>query len=82
MLSICLSFIFPGLSFPAEGSDASYKNSVKDVITMLRTKHADNYLVLNLSERRYDMAKLNSQENQVRNDVSSGSMILLKITLE
>ncbi len=33
------------MSFPYEGHEAEYKNSAKDVAKMLKSKHADNYMV-------------------------------------
>ncbi|KAK1334728.1 LOW QUALITY PROTEIN: hypothetical protein QTO34_004294 [Cnephaeus nilssonii] len=47
------------VSFPAGCSEESYLHSLQEVTRMLRSKHGDNYLVLNLSERRYDLARLN-----------------------
>ena len=32
-----------------------------DVAAMLRSRHADNYLVFNVSEKEYDISKLNNQ---------------------
>ncbi|XP_028009926.2 tensin-3 [Eptesicus fuscus] len=47
------------VSFPAGCSEESYLHSLQEVTRMLRSKHGDNYLVLNLSEKRYDLARLN-----------------------
>uniref|UniRef100_A0A8C6BCA9 Tensin 3 n=1 Tax=Monodon monoceros TaxID=40151 RepID=A0A8C6BCA9_MONMO len=47
------------VSFPAGCSEESYLHSLQEVTRMLRSKHGDNYLVLNLSEKRYDLTKLN-----------------------
>lgn len=47
------------VSFPAGCSEDSYLHSLQEVTRMLRSKHGDNYLVLNLSEKRYDLTKLN-----------------------
>ncbi|NXI45017.1 TENS3 protein, partial [Galbula dea] len=47
------------VSFPASCSEETYLHNLQDVTRMLRSKHGDNYLVLNLSEKRYDLAKLN-----------------------
>ncbi|XP_052590449.1 tensin-3 isoform X3 [Peromyscus californicus insignis] len=47
------------VSFPAGCSEESYLHSLQEVTRMLKSKHGDNYLVLNLSERRYDLTKLN-----------------------
>ncbi|XP_048195349.1 tensin-3 isoform X3 [Perognathus longimembris pacificus] len=47
------------VSFPSSCSEESYLHSLQEVTRMLKSKHGDNYLVLNLSEKRYDLAKLN-----------------------
>ncbi|XP_030637585.1 tensin [Chanos chanos] len=47
------------LSFPTGAEEHSYSVHLREVTTMLRSKHADHYLLLNLSERRHDIAKLN-----------------------
>ncbi|XP_068252100.1 tensin-3 isoform X5 [Nyctibius grandis] len=47
------------VSFPASCSEETYFHNLQDVTRMLKSKHGDNYLVLNLSEKRYDLAKLN-----------------------
>ncbi|XP_006901673.1 PREDICTED: tensin-3-like [Elephantulus edwardii] len=47
------------VSFPANNSEESYLHSLQEVTRMLKSKHGDNYLVLNLSEKRYDLTKLN-----------------------
>ncbi|XP_071660781.1 tensin-3 isoform X4 [Patagioenas fasciata] len=47
------------VSFPASCSEETYLRNLQDVTRMLKSKHGDNYLVLNLSEKRYDLAKLN-----------------------
>ncbi|XP_057361324.1 tensin-3 isoform X2 [Manis pentadactyla] len=47
------------VSFPASCSEESYLHNLQEVTRMLRSKHGDNYLVLNLSEKRYDLTNLN-----------------------
>eukprot|EP00794_Sanderia_malayensis_P017358 gene17358-19092_t len=49
------------MSFPASGLDAAYRNSSIDIAIMLQEKHGNNYRVFNVSERRYDISKLNNQ---------------------
>ncbi|XP_051913626.1 tensin-3 isoform X4 [Hippocampus zosterae] len=46
-------------SFPATAEERSYIAHLKEVAAMLRSKHGDHYLVLNLSELRNDLAALN-----------------------
>ncbi|XP_073921513.1 tensin-3 isoform X6 [Castor canadensis] len=47
------------VSFPSSCSEESYLHSLQEVTRMLKSKHGENYLVLNLSEKRYDLTKLN-----------------------
>uniref|UniRef100_A0A8D0BXD6 Tensin 3 n=1 Tax=Salvator merianae TaxID=96440 RepID=A0A8D0BXD6_SALMN len=47
------------VSFPASCSEETYLHNLQDVTHMLKSKHGDNYLVLNLSEKKYDLAKFN-----------------------
>ncbi|XP_036072219.1 tensin-3 isoform X3 [Oryzias melastigma] len=47
------------VSFPRGCSDETYSHNLKDVTRMLKSKHADNYLTINLSERRHDLSKMN-----------------------
>ncbi|XP_029926684.1 tensin isoform X1 [Myripristis murdjan] len=47
------------LSFPANAEERSYTSNLKEVASMLRSKHGEHYLMLNLSERRNDVIKLN-----------------------
>ncbi|XP_069814644.1 tensin-3 isoform X2 [Dendropsophus ebraccatus] len=49
------------VSFPSGCSDEKYLHNLQDVTQMLKSKHGDNYLVLNLSEKRYDLSKLNTK---------------------
>ncbi|XP_078702234.1 tensin-3-like isoform X35 [Branchiostoma floridae x Branchiostoma belcheri] len=49
------------MSFPAGGLESTYRNNLKDVAKMLQTKHGDNYMIFNVSEKRYDISKLNTQ---------------------
>ncbi|XP_078147369.1 tensin-1-like [Centroberyx gerrardi] len=47
------------VSFPAAAEERSYTTNLKEVASMLRSKHGEHYLMLNLSERRSDLVKLN-----------------------
>ncbi|NWV43969.1 TENS3 protein, partial [Grantiella picta] len=53
------------VSFPAGCSEETYLHNLQDVTRMLKSKHGDNYLVLNLSEKRYDLARLNPKTMDV-----------------
>ncbi|KAM9844700.1 tensin-3 [Aulostomus maculatus] len=47
------------VSFPRGCSEEIYSHNLKDVTRMLKSKHADNYLIINLSEKRHDLSKMN-----------------------
>uniref|UniRef100_A0A7N8XG59 Tensin 3 n=1 Tax=Mastacembelus armatus TaxID=205130 RepID=A0A7N8XG59_9TELE len=47
------------MSFPRGCSEEIYSHNLKDVTRMLKSKHADNYLIINLSERRQELSKMN-----------------------
>ncbi|XP_053570308.1 tensin-3 [Bombina bombina] len=49
------------VSFPSSCSEETYLHNLQDVTRMLKSKHGDNYLVLNLSEKRYELTKLNTK---------------------
>ncbi|XP_065194151.1 uncharacterized protein LOC135825343, partial [Sycon ciliatum] len=49
------------MSFPSAGVEATYRNNLNDVARMLKLKHKENYMVFNVSERSYDVSKLNHQ---------------------
>lgn len=35
----------PAMSYPASGVESTYRNNLKDVAKMLKTKHQENYMV-------------------------------------
>uniref|UniRef100_A0A8C2ZAZ7 Tensin 1b n=1 Tax=Cyclopterus lumpus TaxID=8103 RepID=A0A8C2ZAZ7_CYCLU len=45
--------------FPAAADERTYTTNLKEVATMLRSKHGEHYLILNLSEWRSDLSSLN-----------------------
>uniref|UniRef100_A0A8C9RLX7 Tensin 1 n=1 Tax=Scleropages formosus TaxID=113540 RepID=A0A8C9RLX7_SCLFO len=47
------------VTFPSSAEEQSYSANLKEVATMLRSKHGEHYLLFNLSEKRYDISKLN-----------------------
>ncbi|XP_045062676.1 tensin-1-like isoform X3 [Coregonus clupeaformis] len=47
------------VSFPSSVDENSYSANLREVASMLRSKHQDNYLLFNLSEKRCDINQLN-----------------------
>ncbi|XP_069388540.1 tensin-1 isoform X6 [Paralichthys olivaceus] len=47
------------VSFPSSVDEQSYTANLQEVASMLRSKHGHNYLLFNLSEKRYDISQLN-----------------------
>ncbi|XP_052719179.1 tensin-3-like isoform X3 [Crassostrea angulata] len=52
---ICMSFL-------SEGHNVEYQRDLHDVFHMLRTKHGENVLVINISEPRDDLQRANNQK--------------------
>ncbi|XP_069838420.1 tensin-1 isoform X2 [Dendropsophus ebraccatus] len=49
------------VTFSAGTEEAAFSRNLKEVAHMLKSKHGDNYLIFNLSERRHDISKLHSK---------------------
>ncbi|KAM9319887.1 tensin-2 [Gastrophryne carolinensis] len=47
--------------FPTNLEEQRYRSNLREVASMLRSKHEDNYLLFNLSKKRHDIKKLNSK---------------------
>eukprot|EP00079_Xenopus_tropicalis_P011120 XP_002936689.2 PREDICTED: tensin-2 isoform X1 [Xenopus tropicalis] len=45
--------------FPTNLEEQRYRANLREVATMLRSKHEDKYLLFNLSRKRHDIGKLN-----------------------
>ncbi|XP_044887879.1 tensin-1 isoform X9 [Mauremys mutica] len=46
------------VSYPSSAEEQNFRSNLKEVAQMLKSKHGDNYLLFNLSERRQDVSKL------------------------
>ncbi len=42
------------MSFPASGIESLYRNKINDVAMLLNKKHKNKYLIINLSNRKYN----------------------------
>jgi hypothetical protein len=51
------------MGVPAKGLSSVYRNHINDVVTFLKKHHGSNYMVWNLSEKKYKTEKF---DNQVR----------------
>uniref|UniRef100_A0A8C8VK50 Tensin 1 n=1 Tax=Pelusios castaneus TaxID=367368 RepID=A0A8C8VK50_9SAUR len=49
------------VSYPASAEEQNFRSNLKEVAQMLKSKHGENYLLFNLSERRHDISKLHSK---------------------
>ncbi|KAM8933645.1 tensin-1 isoform 2-T2 [Pelodytes ibericus] len=49
------------VTYAAGTEEANFCRNLKEVAHMLKSKHGDNYLIFNLSERRHDVTKLHSK---------------------
>ncbi|XP_059427310.1 tensin-1 isoform X7 [Carassius carassius] len=61
------------LSFPGGTEEHKYSVNLREVTSMLRSKHQQHYLLLNLSERRHDINKQNPRGNWGRTGVVVGA---------
>ncbi|XP_063256859.1 tensin-1 isoform X9 [Prinia subflava] len=46
------------VSYPSVAEEQSYSSNLREVAHMLKSKHGNNYVLFNLSERRRDVSKL------------------------
>ena len=69
-------FCYLVMSFPADGIEATYKNNIDDVRVYLDTKHRDNYVVINISQRSYRTSRLN---DRVRNTIGFFNSLQISI---
>ena len=53
--------LFSVMSFPADGIESTYRNSIDDVRLYLDSKFPDHYVVVNISQRLYKVNKLNDR---------------------
>lgn len=60
-----LTYITPrivAMSYPAEGLiSATYRNELAEVARFLNEHHGDNYLVINLSQKKYNYLKFGNR---------------------
>ncbi|XP_049584802.1 tensin-1 isoform X1 [Syngnathus scovelli] len=49
------------VSFASGAEEPAYAANLREVASMLRSKHGHNYLLFNLSEKRYDIGELHSK---------------------
>ena len=64
-----LTYITPriiAMSMPAEGLESFYRNPIDEVKRLLDRYHPENYLVVNASNRKYDVTKFNSRVYTIR----------------
>lgn len=59
-----LSYITPRLlamAFPGSGIETVYRNNIEEVAKFLQERHQNNYLVINLSGKKYDSKKFDDK---------------------
>lgn len=52
-----LTYITPrvvAMAYPADGIESMIRNKISDVSTFFKTRHADHFLIVNCSNRKYD----------------------------
>ena len=45
LLYLLIYIFFIAMSFPASGVESAYRNNLKDVAKMLKSRHDENYMV-------------------------------------
>ena len=45
------------MAYPASGFESLYRNSIDEVRTLIESRHGQNYIIFNLSDRKYDYSK-------------------------
>lgn len=61
-----LSYITPriiAMAFPGSGLETIYRNNIDDVANFLHQRHNSDYLVINLSGKKYDKTKFKGNVN-------------------
>ena len=59
-----LSYITPriiAMAFPGSGLESMFRNNIDHVSKFLNERHKENYLVINLSGKKYDHNKFNNK---------------------
>lgn len=51
------------MAYPASGIESIYRNPITEVARFLKSRHDQHYLIINLSNRKYDYTKF---DNNVR----------------
>ena len=64
------------MSFPASGVESAYRNKLNDVAELLESKHKDNYLIINVSDRSYDTSLFKNQVRGVNQAANNQNQVL------
>ncbi|KAJ5068178.1 phosphatase [Anaeramoeba ignava] len=59
-----LSYITPNIiamGFPSKGMEKTYRNNIEEVSKFFKKRHNEHFLILNLTERKYDYEKFDNQ---------------------
>lgn len=49
------TILYLAMSFPGSGVESAYRNNLKDVAKMLKTRHQDNYMVFVIELYFYEL---------------------------
>ena len=53
------------MAFPGAGLEKIIRNSIDDVSLFLNERHGSNYLVINLSGKKYDKSKFQNKVKKI-----------------
>ena len=64
-----LTYITPriiAMAYPAEGLESMFRNKISDVSSFLKTRHKENYMIINVSSRKYDFTYFDNRVYSVK----------------
>ena len=57
LLQHCITERVAAMSFPSDGFESAFRHHIDDVSSVIENCHSGHYAVVNLTERRYNVAK-------------------------
>ena len=56
----CITERVAAMSYPSDGFESAFRHHIDDVSSVIENCHANQYAIINLTERRYNVAKFQS----------------------
>jgi len=77
----CVTSRVAAMSFPSDGLDPGYRNSIEEVKNMMESQHSGHYTVFNLAEKSYPSTRYPTG-NLIHTPWPAGTTPALDVTLE